>query len=77
MGFGVSHLNASMGFLEVFRKTGLLSFKCLLTYQDISLSNVPSNLPQELYEFFQLQLGVSISDGSVEQSHIDPLTLSE
>ena len=56
MGPGVSHLNASTEFLVVFRKTEFLpSFKCLeylLTYQDILLFNVPSNLPQKLYEFF-------------------------
>lgn len=52
-----------------------------LTYQSLLLSSIPSTLPEELSEFFQLQLGkygeISISEGSVEESHVDALSLSE
>ena len=73
------------GILGSFQKNWvspeLQMFRKFLTYQDLLLSNVPSSIPQELREFFQFQLGVhddiSVSEGSVEQSHIDPLSLSQ
>ena len=71
------------GILGSFQKNWispeLQMFRKFLTYQDLLVSDVPSTLPPELGEFFQLQLGkhteVSTSEGSVEQSHIDPLSL--
>lgn len=73
------------GILGSFQKNWvspeLQMFRKFLTYQDLLLSDVPATLPKELGEFFQLQLGkhgeVSVSEGSVEQSHIDPIFLSE
>ena len=59
----------------------LQMFKIFLTYQDLLLSDLPSTMPPELSEFFSLQLSrhgkVSLSEGSVEQSHADPFSLSE
>ena len=50
------------GILGSFQKNWvspeLQMFRNFLTYQDLLLSNVPSNLPQVFCEFFQLQLGM-------------------
>ena len=67
------------GILGSFQKNWVSSE--LRKYQDLLLHNVPSCLRKDLSQFFQYQLGIhydiSISDRSVKQSHIDPLSLSE
>ena len=71
------------GILGNFQKNWLSPelqmFKKFLTFQDLLLSDLPSTMPQELADFFKLQLieseGVSLTTGSVEQSHADPVSL--
>lgn len=47
-----------------------------LTYQHSFLSEVPSSLPPELCEFFEIQVGRhTISEGSIEKSHVDTSSL--
>ena len=52
-----------------------------LTYQDLLQSDLPATLPQELADFFRIHLSkqseVSVTDGSVEQTHIDTFSLLE
>ena len=55
--------------------------KKFTAYQHLLLSEVHSSMPQELGEFFQLQLGQQkkhiISEGSIQETHIDALSLFE
>lgn len=80
--FSFERFNGILGsFQKNWVSPELQMFRKFLTYQDLLLSNIPSRLPQELREFFQFQLGVhedvSVSEGSVEQSCIEPFFLSE
>ena len=71
------------GILGSFQKNWvspeLQMLRKFLTYQDLLLCDIPSTLPPELAEFFTLQLNqhgqVSLSTGSVEQSHSDIVSL--
>jgi len=71
------------GILGSFQKNWvspeLQMFKTFLTYQDLLLSNLPGSMPPELCEFFKLSKHkeVSLTTGSVEQSHADPFSLLE
>ena len=81
MDFGASHLSVSMGLLGVFKRIGfLLNFKCFENSGSI-IVQYTIKPTQELREFFQFQLGVHsdirVSEGSVEQSCVDPLSPSE
>lgn len=59
----------------------LQMIKKFLTYQHLLVSEVPTSMPKELHDFFQLQLCEhkqhTISEGSVEESHVDAHGLSQ
>jgi hypothetical protein len=59
----------------------LQMIKKFLTYQHLLVSEVPTSMPKELQDFFQLQLGQhkehTTSEGSVEESHVDAHALME
>ena len=50
-----------------------------LAYQNLLTMNISTALPQELREFFEYQVGkcgeISSGEGSLEQSHVDSLSL--
>ena len=52
-----------------------------ITYQDLLQSDLPATMPQELLDFFHLHLNkhseVCVTDGSVEQTHVESFSLLE
>ena len=52
-----------------------------ITYQDLLQSDLPATMPQELLDFFHLHLNKHsegcVTDGSVEQTHVESFSLLE
>ena len=80
--FPFERFNGVLGsFQSKWASPELQMLRKFLTYQGILHSDISSSLPSELCEFFHRQLGtqgeVYISEGSVEQSHVDASYLLE
>jgi len=71
---GVFLSNDTMGLQKNWIKPEIQMIKKFLNYQNLLMPNISSALPPQLKDFFEIQFGknsahITISEGSVEQSH--------